>query len=91
MSGKPLPSTEGMYEIKITARNKKKMSAYITVVVQVMRGFKQMLDLRGADPDARVTVIERCRGEECNDYPMRDPVDNFPNKVIISPIPHTKR
>jgi outer membrane protein TolC len=91
LSGKPLPSTEGMYEIKITARNKKKMSAYITVVVQVMRGFKQMLDLRGADPDARVTVIERCRGEECNDYPMRDPVDNFPNKVIISPIPHTKR
>ena len=91
LSGKPPALAQGLYEVKITARNKKNLSAYIIVAVQVLRGYKSMLDLRGADPDARVSVIERCTSEKCEDYPMRKPVNDFPDKVIVGPIPDSKR
>lgn len=91
LSGKPPALAKGLYEVKITARNKKNLSAYVIVAVQVLRGYKSMLDLRGADPDARVSVIERCTSEKCEDYPMRGPADDFTDKVIVGPIPHSKR
>lgn len=91
LSGKPPALAKGLYEVKITAKNKKNMSASIIVVVQVLRGFKSMLDLRGAEPDARVSVIERCLSERCEDYPLHNPANYAPDKVIVGPIPNTKR
>lgn len=88
LSGKPPAMSEGVYEVKIMARNKKKMSAYIFVTIQVMRGYKTILDMRGAEPDSRVTVIQRCDGtNECKDYQNIRQIDMFPEKVTVSPLP----
>lgn len=92
LSGKPPASSEGIYEIKITARNHKKMSAYILVTVQVMRGYRSILDMRGAEPDSRVTVIQRCTvSDGCGDYQNVRQIDMFPEKVTVSPLPLMKK
>ena len=92
LSGKPPATAEGIYEVKITARNKRKMSAYIIITIQVMRGYKTILDMRGAEPDSRVTVIQRCDGSgECKDYQNVRQIDMFPEKVTVSPLPLPKK
>lgn len=91
LSGKPPAMSEGVYEIKITARNRKKMSAYIFVTIQIVRGYKTILDMRGAEPDSLVTVIQRCDGSsECKDYQNVRQIDMFPEKVKVSPLPLPK-
>ncbi|MBP3403114.1 MAG: TolC family protein [Alphaproteobacteria bacterium] len=92
LSGKPPATSEGIYEIKVTARNRRKMSAYIFITVQVMRGYKTILDIRGAEPDSRVTVIQRCDGsEECKDYQNVRQIDMFPERVSVAPLPMPKK
>ena len=92
LSGKPPATSEGVYEIKITARNRKKMSAYIFVTVQVMRGYKTILDIQGAEPNSRVTVIQRCDGSgTCKDYQNVRQIDMFPERVTVSPLPMPKK
>ncbi len=92
LSGKPPATSEGIYEIKIMARNRKKMSAYIFITVQVMRGYMSILDMRGAEPDSRVTVIQRCDGSgECKDYQNVRQIDMFPEKVTVTPLPLPKK
>ena len=92
LSGKPPATSEGIYEVKVTARNRKKMSAYIFITIQVMRGYKSILDMRGAEPDSRVTVIQRCDGSgECKDYQNIRQIDMFPEKVKVTPLPLPKK
>ena len=92
LSGKPPAASEGVYEVKVTARNKKKMSAYLFITVQIMRGYKTVLDMQGAEPNSLVTVIQRCDGiGECNDYHRVRQVDMFPEKVTVSPLPIPKK
>lgn len=92
LSGKPPATSEGIYEIKVTARNRKKMSAYIFITVQVLRGYKTILDMRGAEPNSRVTVIQRCDGSsECKDYQNVRNIDMFPERVTVAPLPMPKK
>ena len=92
LSGKPPAASEGVYEVKIMARNKRKMSAYIIITIQVMRGYKSILDMRGAEPDSRVTVIQRCDvSNGCDDYQNIRQVDMFPEKVTVAPLPLPKK
>lgn len=68
------------------------MSAYIFITVQVVRGYKTILDMRGAEPDSRVTVIQRCDGfEECKDYQNVRQIDMFPERVTVAPLPMPKK
>ncbi|MBO4519791.1 MAG: TolC family protein [Alphaproteobacteria bacterium] len=88
LSGRPPATSEGIYEIKIMARNSRKMSAYIFITVQAVRGYKTILDMRGAEPDSRVTVIQRCDGsDECRDYQNVRQIEMFPEKVTVTPLP----
>ena len=92
LSGKPPAQAEGIYEIRINARNRKKMSAYILITIQVMRGYKTIMDIRGAEPDSRVTVIQRCtESEECEDYKDIRQIDMFPERVKVAPLPLPKK
>ncbi len=92
LSGRPPANSEGIYEIKIMAKNKKKMSAYIFMTIQVQRGYKTILDMRGAEPDSIVTVIQRCDGSElCEDYQNIRQIDMFPEPVTVSPLPMPKK
>lgn len=92
LSGRPPATSEGLYEVKISARNRKKMSAYTFVTIQVMRGYKTILDMRGAEPDSRVTVIQKCDGtDECKNYQNIRQIDMFPERVIVAPLPMPKK
>ncbi len=68
------------------------MSAYILITIQVMRGYKTIMDIRGAEPDSRVTVIQRCtESEECEDYKDIRQIDMFPERVKVAPLPLPKK
>lgn len=92
LSGRPPVNAEGFYEIKISARNKKKMSAYVVMTVQVVRGYKTIMDMRGAERDSRVTVIQKCQADEVckNDQNVRL-IDVFPERVKVSPVPPNRK
>ncbi len=88
LSGKPPATSEGFYEIKISARNKKKMSAYVVMTVQVVRGYRTIMDMRGAERDSRVTVIQKCTADEvCKNNQNVRLIDVFPERVSVAPLP----
>lgn len=92
LSGKPPATSEGFYEIKISARNKKKMSAYVVMTVQVVRGYRTIMDMRGAERDSRVTVIQKCMADEtCQNNQNIRLIDTFPERVTVAPLPLKKR
>ena len=92
LSGRPPATSEGIYEVKVTARNRQKMSAYLMITIHVKRGYKSILDMLGAEPDSRVTVIQRCDAlDGCDDYQNVRQIDMFPEKVTVSPIPLPKK
>ena len=92
LSGKPPATSEGFYEIKISARNKKKMSAYVVMTVQVVRGYRTIMDMRGAERDSRVTVIQKCMADEtCQNNQNVRLIDTFPERVTVAPLPLKKR
>lgn len=87
LSGKPPAGSEGFYEVRISARNAKRASAYIIVTVQVTRGYQTLMDLRGADRNSRVMVIQKCtENDVCEkDINLRQ-IDLFPERVKVSPL-----
>ena len=92
LSGKPPATSEGIYEVKVTARNPQKMSAFLLITIHVTRGYKSILDMRGAEPDSRVTVIQRCDANDgCGDYQNVRQMDMFPEKVTVAPLPLPKK
>lgn len=92
LSGRPPAQSEGIYEIRINARNRKKLSAYIILTIQVMRGYKTIMDMRGAEPNSRVTVIQRCdEHSDCRDNVNIRQIDMFPERVKVSPLPLPKK
>lgn len=92
LSGTPLPSNEGLYEVKITARSHKlKISAYAIVAIEVLRGYKPIMNLRGAQEGGRALVIERCKGNaKCDDSSLLRPSVTVPGKVETRPAPFVK-
>ena len=92
LSGRPPATSEGIYEIKVTAKNPQKMSAFLLITVQVTRGYQSIMDMRGAEPDSRVTVIQRCTLKDgCGDYQNIRQIDMYPEKVTYSPLPLPKK
>ena len=93
LTGVPLPSNQGIYEVKITARSPKlKISAYIIATVEVLKGYKSVMNLRGAEAGGRAVVIERCDGNgNCLDDSLIRPKPNVPGKVVVKPMPFVKK
>ena len=87
LSGRPPAQSEGVYDIKIIARNNKKLSAHILVTLRVVRGYRTIMDMRGAEPDSKVTVIQKCiEDETCkNDINVKE-INVFPEKVKVAPL-----
>ena len=88
LSGKPPAGSEGFYEIKISARNPKKASAFVILTIQVTRGYQTLMDLRGAERNSRVMVIQKCTETDvCQpDVNLRQ-IDMYPDRVTVSPLP----
>lgn len=92
LSGRPPAMSEGVYEVKILAKNKKKLSAYILLTIRVVRGYQTVLDVRGAEKDSRVTVIQKCQMDEsCEDNKNVRQIDAFPEKIKVMPLVNTKK
>ncbi|MCQ2965185.1 MAG: TolC family protein [Alphaproteobacteria bacterium] len=87
LSGRPPAQAEGVYDVKIVARNRKKLSAHILVTIKVVRGYRTIMDMRGAEPDSKVTVIQKCiEDETCqNNINVRE-IKVFPEKVKVAPL-----